>query len=84
MTTIQVRVDDELKKEAYQVFEKMNLSPSDAIRLFLRYVSENEKLPFSEVSVIESSARLKGDLTGCYKIKLRASGFRLVYQVIDS
>ncbi len=28
MTTIQVRVDDELKKEAYQVFEKMNLSPS--------------------------------------------------------
>ncbi|MCO4181064.1 type II toxin-antitoxin system RelB/DinJ family antitoxin [Proteus terrae] len=39
MTTIQVRVDDELKKEAYQVFEKMNLSPSDAIRLFLRYVS---------------------------------------------
>lgn len=83
MTTIQVRVDDELKKEAYQVFEKMNLSLSDAIRLFLRYVSENEKLPFSEVSVIESSARLKGDLTGCYKIKLRASGFRLVYQVID-
>ena len=78
MTTIQVRVDDELKKEAYQVFEKMNLSLSDAIRLFLRYVSENEKLPFSEVSVIESSARLKGDLTGCYKIKLRASGFRLV------
>ena len=78
MTTIQVRVDDELKKEAYQVFEKMNLSPSDAIRLFLRYVSENEKLPFSEVSVIDSSARLKGDLTGCYKIKLRASGFRLV------
>ncbi|HEJ9628251.1 type II toxin-antitoxin system antitoxin, RelB/DinJ family [Proteus mirabilis] len=78
MTTIQVRVDDELKKEAYQVFEKMNLSPSDTIRLFLRYVSENEKLPFSEVSVIESSARLKGDLTGCYKIKLRASGFRLV------
>lgn len=78
MTTIQVRVDDELKKEAYQVFEKMNLSLSDAIRLFLRYVSENEKLPFSEVSVIESSARLKGDLAGCYKIKLRASGFRLV------
>lgn len=78
MTTIQVRVDDELKKETYQVFEKMNLSLSDAIRLFLRYVSENEKLPFSEVSVIESSARLKGDLTGCYKIKLRASGFRLV------
>lgn len=29
------------------------------------------------------SARLHGDLSGCYKIKLRASGFRLVYQVLD-
>ncbi|EOZ3173993.1 type II toxin-antitoxin system RelB/DinJ family antitoxin, partial [Yersinia enterocolitica] len=51
MSTIQIRVDDELKKSAYQAFEKLNLSPSDALRLFLRYVAENEKLPFSEVSV---------------------------------
>lgn len=29
------------------------------------------------------SARLHGDLANCYKIKLRSSGFRLVYQVID-
>ncbi|MEQ4584964.1 MAG: type II toxin-antitoxin system RelE/ParE family toxin, partial [Pantoea agglomerans] len=28
------------------------------------------------------SARLRG-IKDCYKIKLRASGFRLVYQVID-
>lgn len=30
------------------------------------------------------SARLKGDIAGCYKIKLRASSFRLIYQVINS
>lgn len=29
-----------------------------------------------------SSAKLRG-LKDCYKIKLRSSGFRLVYQVID-
>lgn len=29
------------------------------------------------------SARLHGDLVGCYKIKLRTSGYRLIYQVID-
>lgn len=29
-----------------------------------------------------SSAKLRG-MPNCYKIKLRASGFRLVYQVID-
>ena len=54
MSTIQIRVDDELKKDAYQAFEKLNLSPSDALRLFLRYVAENEKLPFAEVSVMVS------------------------------
>jgi len=29
------------------------------------------------------SARLRGDLAGCYKIKLKRSGCRLVYIVID-
>lgn len=52
MSTIQIRVDEELKKNAYRAFYKMNLSPSDAMRLFLRYVVENEKLPFTEVSVL--------------------------------
>ncbi|MDX7990846.1 type II toxin-antitoxin system RelB/DinJ family antitoxin [Xenorhabdus littoralis] len=52
MSTIQIRVDEELKKSAYQAFDKLNLSPSDAMRLFLRYVAENEKLPFTEVSVM--------------------------------
>ena len=30
-----------------------------------------------------AKARLKGDLKGCYKIKLHSIGYRLVYQVID-
>jgi len=28
-------------------------------------------------------ARLRGDLSGCYKIKLRKQGYRLVYVVRD-
>ncbi|EGY28290.1 Cytotoxic translational repressor of toxin-antitoxin stability system [Candidatus Regiella insecticola 5.15] len=40
----------------------------------LRKLQEN---PYIE------SARLHGDLAGCFKIKLRSSGFRLIYQVID-
>ena len=28
-------------------------------------------------------AELQGDLSNCYKIKLRKQGYRLVYQVID-
>lgn len=37
-----------------------------------------------QVNPYVESARLHGDLSHCYKIKLRSSGFRLVYQVIDS
>ncbi|MGL6001917.1 MAG: type II toxin-antitoxin system RelB/DinJ family antitoxin, partial [Plesiomonas sp.] len=37
-----------------QALDKMNISPSDALRLFLRYVAENQKLPFAEVSIIVS------------------------------
>jgi mRNA interferase RelE/StbE len=29
------------------------------------------------------SVRLHGDLAGCFQIKLRASGFRLIYKFID-
>ncbi|CAI3959557.1 Antitoxin component of the RelBE or YafQ-DinJ toxin-antitoxin module (RelB) (PDB:4ML0) [Commensalibacter communis] len=52
MSTIQIRVDENLKKDAYKTFNNLKLSPSDALRLFLRYVAENKKLPFSEVSVM--------------------------------
>lgn len=63
MSTIQVRVEDELKKDAYQAFEKMKLPLSDAIHLFLRYVVENEKLPFAEVSVIISKGDQNADIS---------------------
>lgn len=39
----------------------------------LKTCAENPHIP---------SAKLR-EMPGCYKIKLRASGFRLVYQVID-
>lgn len=31
-----------------------------------------------------NSAALSGDLAGCYKIKSRSSGYRLVYKVTES
>lgn len=43
-----------------------------------------KKLRKLQVNPYIESARLHGDLTGCFKIKLRTSGFRLIYQVIDS
>ncbi|OTA14509.1 transcriptional regulator [Xenorhabdus beddingii] len=77
MSTIQIRVDEELKKNAYQAFEKLNLSPSDAMRLFLRYVAENEKLPFTEVSVIVSEYDEDEDILEVVRERLKNPAKRI-------
>ncbi|MBC8949387.1 MULTISPECIES: type II toxin-antitoxin system RelB/DinJ family antitoxin [Xenorhabdus] len=77
MSTIQIRVDEELKKNAYQAFEKLNLSPSDAMRLFLRYVAENEKLPFTEVSVMVSEQDEDEDILDVVRERLKNPAKRI-------
>ncbi|ECC6922351.1 type II toxin-antitoxin system RelE family toxin [Salmonella enterica] len=44
---------------------------------FKKKLSKLQKNPYVE------SARLHGELSGCFKIKLKKSGFRMVYQVLD-
>ncbi|WP_241009072.1 type II toxin-antitoxin system RelB/DinJ family antitoxin [Aggregatibacter actinomycetemcomitans] len=34
MATLNVRLDNELKQQAYAVLEQLNISPSEAIRLY--------------------------------------------------
>ncbi|MDC9594081.1 type II toxin-antitoxin system RelB/DinJ family antitoxin [Xenorhabdus sp. IM139775] len=77
MSTIQIRVDEELKKSAYQAFDKLNLSPSDAMRLFLRYVVENEKLPFTEVSVMVSEQDEDEDILDVVRERLKNPAKRI-------
>ena len=71
MGTIQVRVDEDLKSKAWQVFEKLNISPSEAIRLFLRYVVENERLSFNEVSVVVSDNDADEDILNIVRERLK-------------
>jgi len=83
MSTIQICVDEELKKNAYQTFKKLNLSPSDALRLFLRYVSENEKLPFSEVSVMVSEEDEDADILEVVRERLKNPARRIRVNLDD-
>lgn len=77
MGTIQIRVNEELKKSAYLAFEKLNLSPSDALRLFLRYVAEHEKLPFTEVSLMVSPRDNDADILAVVRERLKNPGKRI-------
>ena len=83
MSTIQVRIDDDLKKNAYQAFEKMNLTPSDALRLFLRYVAENQKLPFTEVSVMVADNDDDADILETVRERLKTPAKRVRVNLDD-
>lgn len=58
MANINIRVDDELKHNAFTAFERMGLSPSDALRTFLEYVATTGKMPIKQVLVSDDDADL--------------------------
>ncbi len=45
-TTIQARIDPSIKKKAQTILNKLNISMSEAISLFLTQVSLNKGIPF--------------------------------------
>lgn len=83
MSTIQIRVDENLKKDAYKTFDKLNVSPSDALRLFLRYVVENKKLPFAEVSVMVSDNDKDDDILNIVRDRLNNPAKRIRVNLDD-
>ncbi|MFJ2976611.1 type II toxin-antitoxin system RelB/DinJ family antitoxin [Kluyvera sp. NPDC087067] len=60
-----------------KVFDKLNLLPSDALRLFLRYVAENEKLLFAEVSVMMSEGDEDADILAAVRKRLKYPAKRI-------
>ncbi|QLN17723.1 type II toxin-antitoxin system RelB/DinJ family antitoxin [Escherichia coli] len=54
MATLNVRLDDKLKNEAYAVLEKLNITPTEAVRLLFQYVAENGRMPVKTLTVSDS------------------------------
>ena len=47
MTTINIRVDNDLKKNAEAIFEEIGLGMTSALTIFLKAVVRNNGIPFS-------------------------------------
>lgn len=62
------------REDALKEWNKLDKAIQQQFAKRLKKCGENPHIP---------SAKLRG-IKDCYKIKLRASGFRLVYQVIDN
>ena len=58
MATLNVRLDDKLKNEAYAVLEKLNITPTEAVRLLFQYVAETGSMPVKTVTVSDSEDEL--------------------------
>ena len=73
MSTLQIRIDEKLKADALAVLKKLNITPSDACRQFLRYVVENKELPVVMISDDVSD----DDILSVAQDRLKSEGKRI-------
>lgn len=52
-STLNVRIDQNIKKTAYKVLEELDVTPTEAIRLYFEYIAQNRKLPIKTLLVSE-------------------------------
>ncbi len=62
------------EKKAKKAFEKLGATVKSQFKIKLKQIIQDPH---------KHHAKLRGHLTGCYKIILRTSGYRLVYKVED-
>lgn len=58
MATLNVRLDDNLKQQAYAVLSDLNITPSEAIRLYFQYITDNRSLPIKQAVITEEEDEL--------------------------
>lgn len=58
MSNLNIRIDDMVKQQAFEAFDNLGISPSDAIRAFLAYVAETGKMPIKQIIVSDEDADL--------------------------
>ncbi|MGX2968003.1 type II toxin-antitoxin system RelB/DinJ family antitoxin [Ursidibacter sp. B-7004-1] len=58
MATLNVRLDDNLKQQAYAVLADLNISPSEAIRLYFQYITDNRSLPIKQAVITDEEDEL--------------------------
>ena len=65
MSTLQIRIDEQLKKDADSLFSSLGLDTSTAIRIFLNFPVVHKKQYNESLSAIQD-ARLHRNLNGPY------------------
>lgn len=45
MATINIRIDERLKRESFEVLQELGVTPSELLRMALQYVADTKQLP---------------------------------------
>ncbi|WP_248746577.1 type II toxin-antitoxin system RelB/DinJ family antitoxin [Pseudomonas sp. MWU12-2037] len=69
MTSIKVRIDDDLKARACQELGKLGVTPSELMRQALQYVAARDQLPFKPI-LITKDATVRERLAAPQRIKV--------------
>lgn len=56
-TTIQIRVDEDLKKQAAKVVGRVHMSMSQVIKMALRYIVNQDRIPLEYIEFNEETKR---------------------------
>lgn len=80
-TMLHVRVDDEIKKQASEALAAMGLSVSDAVRILLKRVVDDQAFPL-ELKVPNAETRA-AMIESRKMMKDRAARFRLADTFVD-
>jgi addiction module RelB/DinJ family antitoxin len=54
-TLVQIKLDTDLKEQSKAFFEELGLSFTDGIKIYLKYVTKNQKIPFSLTTKYDTS-----------------------------
>jgi addiction module RelB/DinJ family antitoxin len=69
-TTVQFRIDSTVKEEAYAVFQQIGISPSEAVRVFLKQVQITRTLPFPVIAADAQGLAAEDDYTEWLRSRL--------------
>lgn len=61
-TTIQIRVDEDLKRQATKVLDRMHITMSQAIKMFLGQIANQKRIPLEYLELNEETKQIMAEV----------------------
>lgn len=83
-TTVQIRIDEKMKREATKTLKAMGLDMSTGVKLFLAQVVNTKSIPFPVMSMDALPREKKLELVREAREALKGKGYRTARELHDA